>query len=320
MSMQTGMGDRFAASPQQQHGWALFGAAATNLLRSHCIVEIDGPLDRDRLGAALRTVVGRHEALRTRLVVPDGWNVPVQLIETNVDAGIRIIDGSTIDDADLDGSLDALLDAMYADGALHLCLVSRLPQQHLLLASIAALYADAASLAIFLSEIACAYAGEVFGEVTQYADVAAWYSDLIENDESATERYHWDDSVSPATLAAQLPFARSDRSDAFAAERVPVDLPTPSLRALASSLGATLDDLLLATWMLLIRRHAGESDIAVGALFDGRPYEEMARGIGPYASVLPIRCTVPDHASFADLMHAVARERRQCAGCQEYFT
>ncbi|MEK8169734.1 hypothetical protein NKH77_07775 [Streptomyces sp. M19] len=50
---------------------------------------LDGPLDRDRLRAALSVVTRRHESLRTSLAVGAGRSEPAQVIDEPVDVELR---------------------------------------------------------------------------------------------------------------------------------------------------------------------------------------------------------------------------------------
>ena len=69
----------FRLSPQQERLWTQAGADAAGF-RSQCAVRIEGPVDAERLRAALTSLVGRYEILRTVFPHQAGLKVPFQVI------------------------------------------------------------------------------------------------------------------------------------------------------------------------------------------------------------------------------------------------
>ena len=62
----------FPLSAQQRRIWANDVASCVQ-----AVIAIDGPLERDRLCAALERVVGRHQALRTTFHRTGGLKLPL---------------------------------------------------------------------------------------------------------------------------------------------------------------------------------------------------------------------------------------------------
>ena len=82
--MTTSTGDAnaqgFRLSLQQMHLWSLQQAAAEDLFRAVCAVEIRGSLRPDLLKQSLRQIVERHEILRTTFRRPSGIKTPFQVV------------------------------------------------------------------------------------------------------------------------------------------------------------------------------------------------------------------------------------------------
>src|ERR1041385_5459262 len=83
--MQSSTSHGFRLSPQQRQIWISQQAFPSQPFRVVCRFDVTGRLDRDRLRQALKTVVGRHEILRTTFARPAGIKIPFQVIseETN---------------------------------------------------------------------------------------------------------------------------------------------------------------------------------------------------------------------------------------------
>src|SRR5690349_21196097 len=69
----------FRLSPQQAELW-LRQAAAQQNANASCLVAAAGPLDSDRLKAALDQIIARHEILRTTFHRPIGIRTPFQVV------------------------------------------------------------------------------------------------------------------------------------------------------------------------------------------------------------------------------------------------
>src|SRR5215469_7557999 len=67
----------FRISPLEERLWSL--SQESNGYRAYCSLELAGPLQRDRLFQALRTVWTRHEFFQTRFGDVPGLNFPLQV-------------------------------------------------------------------------------------------------------------------------------------------------------------------------------------------------------------------------------------------------
>src|SRR5690606_32805951 len=167
-----------------------------------------------RLRESLERVIERHEILRTQYRQIPGIALPVQVIEATLPPRWQVPEG-VHGDSSISVSLIPL-----SDGGVRVCLY--MPSVH----------ADAASLYQLAAEWAGAYLGTASKEAPlQYADYAAWRSDLIESDPNA--QAFWRQECSTVALPAQLPLRGQgwDSSSQIEMTALSLTIP-PSLRAL----------------------------------------------------------------------------------------
>src|SRR6185503_10272724 len=97
----------FRLSPQQEHLWLAQSAKRT--FWAQCAVRLRGPLHLTSLHAALRTVVGRHEALRTNFQSLPGMNVMLRVISDEPEVNLREVDLSSSVPHELDEQIETWL-------------------------------------------------------------------------------------------------------------------------------------------------------------------------------------------------------------------
>jgi amino acid adenylation domain-containing protein len=148
----------FRLSPQQRRLW-LRGADGA---RVSATITVEGDVDEVALRTAVRRTAERHEALRTRFVVPPAGELPVQVI----------------DPVERD---DSMISVHSRDGGWQIDINGP------------ALCLDPASCVSLLTEIAAEYEGREPAESPpQYADVAEWFNEQLEGADER-QKSHWAD-------------------------------------------------------------------------------------------------------------------------------
>jgi amino acid adenylation domain-containing protein len=305
----------FTLSPQQARLWKLQGNGPAADFRAVCVLRPAVPLDVEVLRAALRETVRRNEILRTELRQLPGMELPLQVIGEPAEPSLRQVTGEEIEPLlqDLAAPGEGALRAVLAD----------LPDGQRLLLGLPALCADLAGLASLAGEVERCYrallrGGLPDGEPVQYADVASWMSELLENRDALARKYWQENGAAPAPVA--LPFATPREEWAFAPRRIELDLPAPlaaRLRGLAGDLGVPLDAVLMAVWCLLLQRLTGQRALVVGAAFDGRRHEDLRGALGLFARHLPVSFAAG--GSFAEAVRNLAGSLAGRAEWQEFF-
>jgi amino acid adenylation domain-containing protein/non-ribosomal peptide synthase protein (TIGR01720 family) len=283
----------YPLSPQQKHVW-LAGAPAH--LRTRLTAQLPPGIDQPQLDAALRELLARHEILHTAYARVPGVTLPVMVIGKPDWRGVHRGDAPT--GIDLAGGL--ILHAARTGDTLTL----ELP----------ALAADAASLLNLYAELtALLHGAPLTSETLQYADIAGWFNDILQDADSAAGIAHWrGQKIALADLKRQrLPGERPAPQGGYAPQvwRVPL-----------GGGGQIADtNTLLAAWFALLARLTGLPELTVGVRFDGRPYEELSGAVGLFARTLPVKLALDGATHFADLASRLAAASVEAAAWQVLF-
>ena len=298
----------FRLSPQQEQLWR--SDPENPSLRVQCVVDVSGS-GLEAVRDALSVVVARHEILRTTFARRQGVKLPGQVIHD---------EPAQTWTADLEAATEDALDALLAVEAtapidlargpiLRAAFVHRDPDRDLLVLTLPAVCADATTLVIAAAELRTLLGGETPSpaEPLQYADYAEWRAEVLQTDAAGADAWNLGD-LPPSP---ELPFARAAAADGdnggVRRTRVPLDPSTVAQGASACRVGEAV--FLEACWHLCLARLAGDDEVVVGAILDGRTHEELAGAAGPYAQVLPMRTKIDAATTVAELVDRVRRAR-----------
>jgi len=333
--MQKNVTEGFRLSPQQKRLWMVQQGAYNPAYRAQCAVMIEGALRPDVLKTAWRSVVRRHEILRTTFHVLSGMTVPIQVIngEDNLSISERELAGY---EAAPEAALDEALfeeawppDFDLQGGSLpRFSLITLSPDKHLLNLTLPSLLADSAALKHLVAEIARSYgavdAGAPSDEPVQYADVCEVLNDLLESEETETGRDYWRKQDFSALATMNLPFEkRSSEQAGFAPQTITARAPralVAQVEALAEEHDISVELFLLACWQILLWRLIGQPELFVGTIHHGRNFQEMEDAIGLFTKYLPVRCRLDENLRLIDLIRQMKERSDEVREWQEYFS
>ena len=146
---------------------------------------------------------------------------------------------------------------------------------------------------------------------TTYADYARWEQEWILDSRAARRLGHWHDRLGDLPELA-LPFDRPRPAAArfrggVVALTVPADL-VDRLRAVGQGAGATLFQVLAASWSLLLGRYAGEQDVVFATAADLRQRPEFEAIVGYCLTPLVLRVDLGGDPTFTELLQRVRNE------------
>jgi nonribosomal peptide synthetase protein BlmX len=313
-----GVDQGFRASPQQRFLWSAFtGSPETPF--TQLTVELVGGIDPERLDRAVRSVMARHEILRTTFGAPGALTSPVQFIADDA-PGLTAVhslpapsgDGRAGSLEEVRGAEREALNPVRGPAArIVLCLS---PAGNALIITASAMVADRRSLRHMLSHIATAYAGGPEpGTSIQYADYAAWHNDLLTSADREAQRRFWDSRLAgqPAELADVGGWQPPHSAGPWQVTRrwLGADL-SAAARNIAERYSAGVDVVFATAWTLLLWRLGGERGSAISAVLDGRTFEELQSAVGPFARSAPVSCSLTPGETFSELMSRVGAELR----------
>ncbi len=285
-------------------------------------VRLAGRLDVIALRRALAGVVARHEVLRTGFELVAGR--PVQIVAPASGLSLPLADLSRLADPSREAARLAREEAAVPfdlrRGPLLRARLLRLDMdEHRLLLTVHHVAADGWSLGVLVRELGALYAGERLpAPPLQYSDYAAWQRERLAGETLARQMAYWRhqlDGTPPLDLPADRPrtAAPTHRGTQVWAPLSPRD--AADLRRLCRGSGVTLFMALLAGFEMLLARHAGQDDFAVGTVVANRARRELEGSIGFFANTLALRASVAGDPAFAALL---ARVRETALGAYAY--
>jgi len=273
-------------------------------------LELRGRLDPERLEDALRQCVERHEALRSIYPAVEG-RVRPQVLEPGAPALERLAE------ADPEARLEAFAAEPFdlARGPLlRTLLVDRGGDRHLLALCAHHIVADGWSARIFLRDLARAYAGRLpRGETRlRYFDYAAWHRRLVSSDAVRAQLDYWKARLAGHSGTLELPTDfPPPRKPSSAGGLVKRRMPNALVQRLEREAGARRSTpfvLLLAAWLVFLRRHTARRDLVVAVPVANRNQAETGELVGTLVNTLPFRARLDDHESFERLVERVHRD------------
>jgi amino acid adenylation domain-containing protein len=286
---------------------------------------LSGPLDPGALGRAIGELVGRHEALRTRLVADDEGR-PVQVIDAAQapPPPLEVVDLSGLEPAKQQSRLRDFIDVeasrpfMLAAGPLLRTWLLRLAgDEHVLLVVVHHAVFDGWSAGVLLRELAALYAQEASGApaglaelAVQFADFALWERDRLRGAARAELEGYWRGAMA-GFETLQFPTDRprpvlDSFEGGLAQHRTDLDL-LDGLRRVSRRAGTTLFVTLMTGLQALLHRYTGQTDLVVGTVSANRARPELAPLIGFLVNTLPIRADLSGDPVFTELLARTAQ-------------
>ncbi|WP_062430446.1 AMP-binding protein [Herbidospora daliensis] len=273
-------------TPAQQRLWFLhrFDPADPSY-HLHLALRLRGPLDRDRLQAAVDGVAARHESLRTSFhegpearVRPPG-PVPIE---------------SSRDVETVAERVDAPFDL--TEPPFRVVLAELGPDDHVLCFVVHQIVADEWSLGVLRADLFALYGDEEPPDLAlRFADAAAW--------RPGPSVDYWRahlGGAAPTELPADLP---GDGPPVGARHRFYVP---ENVVAGLERLDAPLSTVLAAAYQVFLARHSGQQDIVVGTPRPARDHAEFEPIIGCLTDLLLLRADLTGDPTFTGHLAATA--------------
>ncbi len=272
-------------------------------------LRLRGPLDVERLRAALQQVVQRHDALRTTFS-PEGDTLR---IAPELTLDIPLIDA---DDATLAAitEREATQPFDLEHGPLIRATIARLgEEEHVVFLTAHHIVCDGWSFNVVIEELSRIHNGEAaqLEPPRQFSDYARWQHAHAETAEGAETESYWLAQFTGPLPQLDLPTDRPRppmRTFEGATERRHLDAALArEVRRIGAKQGCTLYATLLAVFQALLHRLTGQDDIVVGIPAAGQSIEGNGNMIGHCVSFLPLRTRVAGDAPFASHLATAKR-------------
>ncbi|MET8042187.1 amino acid adenylation domain-containing protein, partial [Micromonospora sp. NPDC005215] len=315
-----GLSDVLPLSPLQEGFLFLreYDDKALDIYVGQLAFDLSGPCEPDRLHAAARALVDRHDNLRAafRRRRTGEW---VQLVPGRVDVPWRYADLTGVPFDDREARAEAIADDDRWRGfeldrppLLRFTVLRLGADRHRLIMTNHHILLDGWSLPILFRELLALYAAggdpTALPRVRPYRDHLRWLR--TQNREEA--RRAWTDHL--AGLRTPTVFAATPPALTEPPRRLPFTLSAATTAALtdqARTLGLTLNTVVQVAWALTLAHHTNTTDVTFGVTVAGRPPElsGVENMVGLFINTQPVRVELDPGESIAALMHRVQRTR-----------
>ncbi|MFC7449339.1 non-ribosomal peptide synthase/polyketide synthase [Rhodococcus daqingensis] len=315
--------ERIPLSPAQARMWILNRydpeSVAYNI---PLVLRLTGALDAGALGAAVRDVLERHEALRT--VFPEDADGPHQRVLPADAAPLDLTPSAVADEAGIRAAVLAELSGGFdvtTSIPLRGSLFRLSDTEHMLAVVVHHIAADGASMAPLARDLVAAYTARAAGSAPRWEPLPVQYPDyslrqhrLLGDEADPTSRAgeqarYWRDRLAGAPELLELPTDR--RRPAVASLRGDTTAPpldaelVASLAALGRERGATLFMVVHAALAVLLARLGATDDVVVGTPIAGRGERALDDLVGMFVGTLALRVPVDPGRGFDDLLGRV---------------
>jgi len=312
----------FPASFAQERLWFLDqfdpGSAVYMLPRSYYF---NWPVDIDALARALNEIMRRHEVLRTAFARIDGE--VMQVVAPALALPLPVIDLRAMPESTRDSEFQRIAAQevsqpfdLATGPLLRAKLVTLGHVAHVLLLTMHHIVSDAWSCDILYRELTALYGAFAAGRpsplgelAVQYADFAQWQRALLSGAVLDGHMQYWRRQLAGAAALLEMPSDRPRGAvQSFRGAMIGFGLPETLgdwLKRLAREENATLFMVLLASFMTLLHRYTGQTDIVVGSPIANRSRTEIEELIGFFVNTLVLRVKFSGNPSFREVLRQV---------------
>lgn len=314
-------GTRVMLSFSQERMWFMHELAAeSSAYNVPLALRLHGSIDTRAMSVAMDRVVERHEILRTRFVktsdgllgevlsVPDTTIEQVDLSLDGVPPSEQVLHHHLAKVACIPFQLDQF-------PLFRVQLIRIAEQQSVLLMVLHHIVTDQWSLAKMVRELSAHYSAILNGThapvaslPVQYADYASWHRSWFEGERREQETAFWSRRLSglePLPLNEDFP-RPLQQSFRGASVRLPLAIEDMrGLRRLGASHGASVSMVLIAALNVMLLRHTGKSDIAVGVPIANRHHLASENLLGTFVNTLVFRTDLGGDPDFLTVLSRV---------------
>ena len=284
-------------------------------------LRLSGRLNRVSLRRAFHAVVARHESLRTTFTSVGGR--PVQIVGNG--------DAFELSEFDISGNAKEELGEdgwqmirqethrpffVRRDSMVRAALLRLAADEHILLLTLHHIASDGWSRGILFRELAEIYTAYSAGKApalpelpTRYTDHVYWQRERLQGERLERHLSYWRQRLRELPVLAlptDGPLSASPLEGVSVTQIVSRDL-SEALTSLSKQEESTLFMTLLTAFQILLQRHVGQDDIAVGYPIAGRTRPEIKPLIGIFVNTLVARIDLSSNPSFRELLRVARR-------------
>lgn len=282
------------------------------------VIRLRGDLDKEALSGALKTIVQRHEAVRSIYIEKD--DQVFQQVKDWKSWQLQVLDGNNLsgDEAALHKLKQDLIYEPFnlaKDYLFRATLIHLSHNEYILLVVMHHIASDGWSRTVLVKEIVELYsalhehrAAQLPQISLQYADYAVWQRNYLRGKVLEQKIDYWKKNLE-GTIPLQLPLDYVRPSVWTSKGSVEISHinkeQAGKLLELSRKNHATLFMTLMSLIKVLLYRLSGQHDICVGSPIAGRQQKELEGLIGFFVNTLALRSTVNGEQTFLELLRQV---------------
>ncbi|MEO6230172.1 MAG: amino acid adenylation domain-containing protein [Ferruginibacter sp.] len=281
------------------------------------LLRLTGNLNTQALEHAFKTIISRHEILRTIYKEENG--TVLQAIREKDDWQMEFVEGNVYCNEEhlqqYAGELVRKPFNLADDYMLRATLIKVTGLDHILVVTVHHIASDAWSLSVLIREIVELYgsfiekrAAQLLASQLQYADFAVWQRSYLQGNLLDKKLGYWQsklDGAAPLRLPTDFERPAINTSKGASATFTVDKELSFKLKELSQQQNASLFMTMLAIFKVLLYRYSGQSDISVGTSIANRPQKEIENLVGFFVNTISLRDEVNGDSNFVSLLQQV---------------
>ncbi|WP_051240536.1 non-ribosomal peptide synthetase [Paenibacillus alvei] len=252
---------------------------------------LEGTLNRNRFEEAFRSLIARHETLRTGFEMVQGE--PMQRVYETVDFEVAFSQAGWNEEETIIRDFVEPFDLSKAP-LLRVGLIEWAADCHLLMFDMHHIVSDGISMDILVEEFVRLYSGEELPSLRiQYKDYAVWQQSEAQKEQMKQHGSYWMKALGGELPVLEMPtdYVRPaiQKYEGSSLEFKIDSKQRDALHQLAARNGVTLYMVLLAVYKAFLLKYSGQEDIIIGVPIAGRTHSDLQGLIGMFVGTLAIR-------------------------------
>lgn len=282
------------------------------------VMRLSGPLNVEALQAGFRSILSRHEVLRTRIGSVDGAAIPA--LNDSWEFEIRPFDLRNLaDEAKEAGARKIIREKVREpfniaqDLMLRAVLIRLRDDQHYLLVLTHHIAWDVSSRMALYKELGSVYQAALNSAPTklpelriQYSDFASWQRTQLQGEIFQGHAAYWREQLGSAAHVLDLPIDHPRKASLTSRGAKHFFSLSPALveqaKAVSREQNGTLFMTLLAGFVAYLYGFTGQGDISIGSPMAGRNFPELEDLIGYFINTTVLRFEVFPETTFRKLV------------------
>ncbi|SHJ71338.1 non-ribosomal peptide synthetase [Aquimarina spongiae] len=284
------------------------------------IVRLEGQLNKENVATVFRSLVQRHEILRTVITVVD--NIPMQQIKENMNFKPTYFHCSEAEVSQVVKGFIKPFD-LSTGPLLRVGLIDLDPNNHILMIDMHHIICDGVSKNILFREFLELYnGGELLPNRLEYTDYVLWQQGEKQETQLENQKAFWLEKFATDAPVVEVPtdFDRNTEDDRVGGEMVIqfTEEETNELRKITEEQQVTMYMVLVSVYVLLLHKISNQSDVTIGTVSSGRQHADLEHMLGMFVNTIPVRFKINLQDNYTDFLQYVKSNILDCFNHQDF--